>query len=491
MPYNFNSGNNSVVTRSLLRGGKNNEKIIDQLNERFITSHNDEYQVVDMLQARNDSWQNVMSGMGIAGRDRKESTSFSSEMRLAETICRNLYTYSGLSKAIADLPVYDGLRQWFTVSGDTENLIQNKMKKLGAKYELSRAWRWARCYGGALVVMGINDGRELTDPVDQKNIKNIEFLKVYHRYRTSRQTYYLDPTQGNYWETETYFVNPPRGTGYQVHESRCLIFDGIDVAPEIRVGNVMWGDSVFQAVYSRLRGLGEAYNNIEHIIGEFLLMVTKIKGLSSKIAEGKVDEIIRRAITVNQTRHLQNSYMIDADGEDAQRISATVSGLGELMEKLMMAVSAECRIPIRRLFGTPIGGAGLSNNGDAETRDYYDFVTAEREVTLLPPLEKLIKYIMISSEGDFGGKEIDNWQIVFPPMWEEPMSVQLDNKLKQANVDKLYNEIIGDEGPVLTRDEIRESRFQGKYSHDTVLDEDRHETSKKGIEDLGHKSKGE
>lgn len=414
-----------------------------------------------------DGWQNVLTGMGKMGRDRKEYTDFAAEIRLSEVTCRNLYTYSGLAKTIVDLPVYDALRKWFTIEGDTENLTANECKRLSAKREFYRAWKWARAYGGAVMVLMTNDGRFLDEPLDENNMQTIEKIRVFHRWRVSRLSYYMDTKDPNYGDTELYFITPvqPLTTTFKVHETRCIIFDGVDVSPEIRVGNQWWGDSIYQAIYQRLRGLGESYNNVEHIIGEFLLMITKIKGLALKLATNKEQEIVQRAIVNNMTRHLMGSYMIDADGEEATRISATTTGLGDLIEKMMMAVSAEVRIPIRRLFGTPISGAGLSNNGDAETRDYYDFVSGERTDSCEQQIERFVKLLMLQKKGPFGGKEISNWAIKWPSLYEEPMSVQVETKKKQMEIDRGYWDM-----GTLDEQEIRDSRFGGEsYSFDTVL----------------------
>jgi phage-related protein (TIGR01555 family) len=417
-----------------------------------------------------DGWQNVLTGMGQYGKDRKEYTEFASEQRMSEITCRNLYTFSGLAKAIVDLPVGDGLRKWFVVEGDTDNLTKNECKRLSAKREFFRAWKYARTYGGSLMVLMANDSRLLDEPLDENNIQSIEKIKVFHRWRVSRLSYYLDKNDSKYAETEIYQVAPmqPFATSFKVHESRCIAFDGVDVAPEIRAGNDWWGDSTYQAIYQRLRGLGESYSNIEHVIGEFLLMVTKIKGLALKLATNKEQEIVQRAIVNNMTRHVMNSYMIDADGEDATRTSATTTGLGELIEKMMMSVSAETRIPIRRLFGTPINGAGLSNNGDAETRDYYDFVTAERSDKIEPQVERFVKLLMLQKQGPFRGSELKNWSVEWSSLYEEPMSVQLDNKKKQQEIDRGYWDM-----GVLDEQEIRDSRFGGEsYSFDTVLNQE-------------------
>lgn len=432
---------------------------------------------------RADGWANFITGMGTLGSDRKEATTFAADWRLTESQCRDLYTYSGLGGRIVDLVVYDALRKWFTVDGDTDNLIENECKRLNVKLRIRRAWRYARCYGGALMVVHANDGGLLVDPLNENNIQDIEKIEVFHRWRVNRISYYTDPTDLKYGETELFLVNPTNPFGsqsFQVHESRCIVFDGLDVAPEIRMGNNWWGDTIYQRIYQRLRGLGEAYSNVEHIIGEFNLLITKIKGLSQKLAEGKENELVARAQTNNLTRHVMGSYLLDADGEDATRITSAVGGLDKLMEVLMMSVSAETSYPIRKLFGTPITGAGLSNNGDSDTRDYYDFVIAEREESALSQIERLVKLLMLQKRGAFKGKELPNWQITFPPLAEDTAQQQLANKKTQAEIDRQHFDM-----GVLEPEEIRDSRFGGdSFSFDTVL-QARKTPSEKGEEDLG------
>ena len=414
-----------------------------------------------------DGWGNVLSGMGKYGRDRKEYTEFAPETKLSESMCRNLYTYSGLAKKVITLPVYDGLRKWFTVEGDTDNAIRGECERLFARKKFSQAWRWARTFGGSMIVVMANDGKLLDEPLDENNIQEIESLKVFQRWRVNRLSDYLDSNHPKYGETEVYNVTPEKmlATPFRVHETRCLIFDGVDVPELVRQENNGWGDPVFQAIYQRLRGLGESYSNVEHIIGEFLLMITKIKGLATKLAANKEQEIVNRAIVNNMTRHVMGSYMIDADGEDATRISATTTGLDKLIDKMMMAVSAESNIPIRRLFGTPITGAGLSNNGESDTRDYYDFVESERYDAIEPQMETFIRLLQLQKKGPFGGREMSNWSTKWNPLYEESMETQLKNRKTQAEIDRSYWEMAA-----LGEEEIRESRFGGEtYSFDTKL----------------------
>ena len=414
-----------------------------------------------------DGWGNVISGMGDKAYDRKMSTYFNPEMKLPEMLLVNLLTYSGLFRKTIMLPIYDALRKWPTIEGDTDNLFANETKRLGIKQQLTRGWWNSRTFGGALVVLHINDGRKLDQPLDENNIRDIEAIRVYSRWRTARLTYYMDPADPRYAETETFTVSPQTqfSTSFVVHESRCLMFDGVDVPPIIRAQNQWWGDSVGQQIYQTLSFLGEAISHCAHLIGEYSLLVTKIKGLSAKLAGGQEGEVVKRMQMVNLTRSLMGSYLLDADGEDAQRLSVTAAGLSDLLQVLMMRYSADTNIPCRKLFGSRFSGSGLQSDDDEETQDYYDYVSAVRYDEFEAQIERLARLLMLQKQGPWAGKESAGWKMVWAPLAEEPMEKQIANKKTQADIDRSYWDM-----GVLGDNEIRDSRFGGDtYSHDTRI----------------------
>lgn len=427
----------------------------------------------DKSESRADGWGNIYTGLGQANRDRKENTSFAADYRLPETLCRNLYVYYGLARTIAEMPVYDGFRQHFTVEGDKDNLIDQEFKRIknslgyGAWKEFYRARNYARIYGGSLIVVHYKDGGFLDEPLDENRIESIEKIEAFHRWQVSRLSYYLDPADPKYGDTEMFLISPrkPFTVSFPIHESRCIVFDGMDVPMEIRTNNQLWGDSVYQAIYQRLRAVGESMLNIEHIIGEFILLITKIKGLAQKIGDKEGEKkLVARLSMNNLMRSLMGSYAVDADGEEATRLSSPVTGLRELMEVLLMGLSADVRIPIRRLFGTPIAAAGLGKEGDQETRDYYDWVKADRDDNATPQIERFVKMLMLQRSGPFGGKELPGWKINWPPLWEEPMTTQLQNKKIQSEIDRTNWEM-----GVYDEQEIRESGYENSHSFDRIM----------------------
>ena len=61
------------------------------------------------------------------------------------------------------------------------------LRKLNAKKSLKRAQRFGYLYGGALAIMGINDGGRYWEPVKENKIKSIEHIHVFDHARQSSQ----------------------------------------------------------------------------------------------------------------------------------------------------------------------------------------------------------------------------------------------------------------------------------------------------------------
>lgn len=411
--------------------------------------------------AHADGWQNLLTGLGYSQYDRRMSTTFVAGARLGENELTNLFSDDGFVQRIIGLPADDMVREWFRVEGDTQGAALQVLKSLKAKYYIRRALAWARLYGGSCVVIGIMDGQTLDKPVNTGSIKGVEFLRVYDRFHAWPMSTYKDPTKINYGETEIYSVNPPTGTPYSVHESRVLVFDGVDIPDIMRQQNNGWGDSIVQAVYERVRGLGEAYANVEHIIGEFIIGMLTMNGLAGLVASGQEALVQHRLNQIDMTKHVINSVLLDTN-EKFERTSSTVAGLPDLIDRLVQSVCAVTGIPATLLMGQ--SPAGLNATGASDIRLYYDNIASDQETSLEPQVNKLLTYIYAGGQAkpDAG---VEQWQIIFNPLWQPTEKEQSEIHAAQANADKAYIE-----SGVLSADEVANSRFGGgTYTLDTTL----------------------
>jgi hypothetical protein len=244
-------------------------------------------------------------------------------------------------------------------------------------------------------------------------------------------------------------------------------FDGTLIPMKERIRNRYWNASYLQSCYERIRGLGEAYGGLEVIISEFLLGTLKIDNLMNLIASNKEAVAQKRLDFLDRTKSILNTMLLDKE-EEYDRKGAPVSGLADLMDRLVLGISNATGIPEVVLFGKSLTG-GLSNSGDVNLRRYYDKIAAMQALTLEEPLNKLCRYVMLSKESAFKGKEVKDWTLEFPTLWAMTESEEATVRKTIADTDTAYIN-----AGVLTPEEVTKSRFGGEsYSTDIKLSEER------------------
>ena len=393
---------------------------------------------INELRTKADGWANVFTGHGISGRDKSVSNTFCLGKVITNTEQDELYRLEGISKRIVDLPIGDMIREWFAIDGDPEGLIVERMKELKSRQAFIKGLRWAQVFGGAITVMRIDDGGKLDEPLDIGRVKIIDSLRTYDRWCVSRESYYTDEEDKKYGEVEVYRVNPVTGNGhgsFSVHESRVLVWDGIDCTDYTRESNDGWGDSVYQSTYESLSRLGVGYGSLGTIISEFIIGVFTIKNLAQLIAAGKEGIVKKRLRLVDLSKSILQSVLID-EGEKYDRISSTVSGLDKIFEKMIQHVSAVTGIPVTLLVGE--SPAGLNATGDSDIRNYYDKISSRQEIELQPNIERLVEIIMAEREGPMKASPFDNWQVNFFPLWTATEKEQAETNNIQSQADERY-----------------------------------------------------
>lgn len=417
-----------------------------------------------------DGWQNIYTRQGVQGVDKQLGTRFVKSVVLDEISLEELYRGDGWIRRIIDLPAGDMTREWFEVNGDTDGDIVRFLETIKARQNTMKALKLASTFGGSVVLIGIDDGSNLEDPVRENTIKKVEFLRVYDRFRVTWTTnnLYSDPEHPKFGTPELYDISPiTQGTvePFKVHETRLLIFDGVDVPDRTRDQNQGWGDSVIQAIFQDVSNLTGSYFATRNIVDDFIQTIIKIDNLQELIADGQDAVVKKRLEILDLGRHLIHTMMLDTR-EDYAKHASSVSGLSDLLVEFQKALSAVVGMPMTLLMGQSPGG--LNATGESDIRQWYDKIASRQENELKPELEKLIRYIMLSREGPTKGREIEDWSIEFNPLWQPTQKEIVDTRKVQSEIDSSYI----NQG-VLMPEEVRESRFGGDdYSIETGISED-------------------
>lgn len=425
--------------------------------------------------ARKDGWTNLLTGLGGA-KDKRRSSTFERASRIGDKQLAALYSSNGIARRIVDLPADDTSRNWFEITNDEEDKAKQKLEDLSAQMQLNHADKMARLYGGAIVVMGIDDGQEMTEPVKEDQIQKVDYLTVFDRRDVTLQADQIekDITTGIFGQPNEYTViSRFGGEPFKVHASRVLRFDGAPLAWTEQLKNAYWMDSVLEAAYEPVRQLGAVFDSSEFITEDFIQTVIKVKNLLDLIARGDDDFVKQRLNLMDMSRHVANTLLIDSE-EEYTKHSSTVAGLALLLDRFMMAVSAATGIPVTLLMGR--SPAGQNATGEADVRFYYDKIRSRQRNELAPIVKKLLRYIFKSKE--LGAKEPDSWSLAFNPL-QEPTAEE-EGQLYKATAE---GDAIYIQNQVVDSLKIGEYRFAGDHFNFNPPTLDAKEFEEEEIED--------
>jgi phage-related protein (TIGR01555 family) len=421
----------------------------------------------NFVKVRTDGWMNVLTGLGVCGRDKKQSAFFRITNIFNRAELDQMYRSDGVLRLIIDIFAQEMIRQGYEIEGDSEGKITGKLEELKCNEAMTNLIKWARLFGGSVCIMGIADGLPLDQPVDERAIRDVQWLRVFDRYQAySRDgTFESDLNSPNYGFPNVYTINDNRtGAIFFVHYSRILRMDWNVLPPRWQNFNQGWGDPLVQTIYEELRNYQTCFSNTATMMQDFVNGVLKVPNLSAIMASQCGDEkVIQRLNILNLSKSTTNTMILDGD-ETYEKITTNVSGIAELLDRFMLALSAVTRVPVSLLFGR--SAAGLNSTGDNDVRNFYDAVKQDQESKLRGVLEKLIRYIMISKDGPFNGVQPESWSLQFVPLWQNTEEQESLIRRTVAETDAIYI----DRG-VLTPEEVAVSRFGGdKWSMNTEID---------------------
>lgn len=428
-------------------------------------------------QTHADGWANVITGLGTSRDKRKGALFVRDGISRDRSTLENLYAGDDMAARIVDALPDEMTREWIELSiEDTEQkkATNQALETLDARANIRLAMIWARLFGGSCVLLGIDDGQEVSQPLNEDAIKSFKFMTVLDRFSLSPGRPYGDPLSPKFGKPEYYEINPqisssgtePTRFGLRVHESRFLRLDsGVTVTPTSAQQNETWADSVLERVSALLPDFHAIFGGTAHLVQDFSQGVYKLKGLASMLAAGADANVIKRLQMVDMSRSIVRAIVLDADGEDFTRDVAALSGLSELVEKWEARLAAAARMPVSILMGRSPSG-GLSATGEMEIRYWYDHVRSQQESSLRAQIEKLLRLLFKAKDGPTRGVEPESWSFDFRALWQPSDAEKVELRNKQAQSDAVYIQ-----NGVVTPEEIAASRFGGdRYSFETQLD---------------------
>lgn len=377
---------------------------------------------------REDGYVNLLNKYGTK-QDNSEAYKFEREPVIPDMQLTGLYEGNGLFSKIIDTPAEEALKHGFDLnlkSNEMNAFVDEVLDDLEWDEKATTAIKWARLYGGALIVMLIDDGRGLEEPVDWEHIRSIDELRVYERsivqpdYASLYQQDYGGKGIGNrvskFGQPEYYYVSSIYGS-FKVHESRCLVFrNGVLPEQTSNATYLFWGMPEYVRIRRALRETVTAHTDSVKLLERSVQAIYSMKGLASLLTtDDGENQVLKRLQLVDTSRGLLNSIAIDSEGEQYDFKTFQFSGVKDVIDATCNMLSALTNIPQTILFGR--SPAGMNATGDSDFESYYNFVEKIQRLMLKRNLRTLLDVVFRAGIASGDVAEAPDYKLEFKPLW--------------------------------------------------------------------------
>lgn len=365
----------------------------------------------------------------------QSQTAQTGEMWIPDYDLAEKYQNNGLFSKIIDRPAEEALKhgmEYNVSDADLKDFLDDALDRLDWEEKAVTAIRWARLFGGSIIVMLLDDGGGLEEPVNWQDVRSVEELRVYERAIVQP-----DPDTYRTGKAEYFDVSSTYGGTFRVHRSRCLVFKNGSL-PEYGAAQqyYYWGLPEYIRIHKDLSRALKTHTNAANMIEKSVQPVYKQRGLQNMLAGPNGDEMeLKRLQVLDASRGIMNTIAVDMEGEDYDFKTFQMTGAKEILESTCNLLSAVTCIPQTILFGR--SPAGENATGESDLENYYNFVEGIQKRMLKKNIRTLIKAIVQAGVYDGSIENPGNIKPTFKPLWSlsetEKATVEL-TKAQRAQV---------------------------------------------------------
>lgn len=378
-------------------------------------------------EVREDGYCNVLNKYG-SSKDSTEQYHWQPGVPPTDAELASMYAENGIFATVIDAPADDAVKNGVDLGmkdSGLEKKVSTKLEDLKIKSSFAKAVKWARLFGGSVVVMLVDDGRLLEDPLNWRDVRGVEELLVYGRNEVSPlwiNGYQNNPAGDGYRRggtgvPEFYRISSMFGS-FTVHSSRCLVFHNAEI-PDGSTQSInyrIWGVPEYARMRSELRNVSLGGGYSIRLLERLSMIVYKMRGLANLLStlEGE-DQVLKRIETIDMARNILNILLIDAEGEDIGVQSLSISGVKDILDNACSMLSAVSHIPQTRLFGR--SPAGENATGDGDLTNYKEYVAGIQAGCLLDNTRTLVRLVLLGMQYAGEIAEMPEYAVTYNDAW--------------------------------------------------------------------------
>lgn len=393
-----------------------------------------------------DGYSNVPANLGAGANNLVQTANYVMERFTWDYYTLNiLFRDNWIAKAIIEKPANEMLKNGFSIHSQIEpdkiDKIMNIWQKTKTQNKFLKCLKWARLYGGCLLIPMIENQGDLSKPLDYETIMPDSYKGCFTVDRWSGVSPSIelvdDITDPDFGQPEYYDVSDnTTGKTFRIHHSRVIKMIGREMPYWEEIAETYWGASELEHVYTELKKRDDTSANISFLIFLANIRVFKMDGMSQMFSIGDQQAAQRVYETMKTMNHLMcntGTLAIDKE-EDFAMHGYSFTGINDVYESFMLDISGAAEIPVDKLFGRSPSGF---NSGAETLQNYYDTIDEKRETYVREPLEKIVKIITMSALGEIP----DDIEIDFNPV-RRPSDLEKSD-LAQKNAQPIFDAYAG------------------------------------------------
>jgi phage-related protein (TIGR01555 family) len=391
---------------------------------------------------RSDGWENHLTGIG-TWRDKLQAGHYYPDLLLGFQELSDLYYGNDLAATIVDAPIDEAFRTPFTPTAEDAEQVKDLRDWANDVHDLetktAQGLQLARLFGGALIVIGADDGQPLSEPLNPNRVKDIPWTLVVDRRYAFTLSYYqtLGPKLG---APERYRVTAQRITGatsLDVHESRCVRFGSIQTDPIKAAALQGWDLPALMRPYPILRDFSAAMQSAGIMLGDGSQGVFRVKGLYQMLVSNEKQALRKRMEMLDMSRSAARAIMVDADSEGYEVISRQFNGIPDLIDRFMQRLSAASEgIPVSILMGR--SAAGMNATGELDAKSWQAKVGTYRQKKVNPAIIRALTLLSLSRSAPTRGMPPAALKIQWEPLSVPTAKEDAEAYSTRATADATY-----------------------------------------------------
>lgn len=319
-----------------------------------------------------------------------------------------LYKTYGILGKIIDIPVDDSYKNGgFDL--ETDNITEEEIKELqdsviqnGDIEEIKSAQKWARLYGGAVVIALTGD--DPSQPLNLEKLYNspLELIAV-DRWQVN----YSLPNikmRGGFWELTTYQGDWQKtykefdGTR-PIHSSRVFVVPGKKAPYMIMQQLQGWGISVYEQIFQDMSQFFKARNVMFELLDEAKTDVLKLASLQTALSSANGERALQKMVDVIARNKNYKSQITLSKDDDYEQKQISFAGFEGILKEIRIMMAGSSNIPVNKLWGEGVTGFG---SGEDSLENYNSQIENE----IRTPVNALIQWVLKLRSYQLFGREV-------------------------------------------------------------------------------------